>query len=373
MTEKHLHIICLDVPYPVDHGGLFDLFCKLAALQQAGVRIHLHCFEYGRGQQPELNKYCEAVHYYPRRTGLAGFSRKLPYIVSSRQNKDLLERLLKDDHPILMEGIHCSWPLNDARFEGRKMFVRLHNVEYEYYEQLSKAERSPAKRLYYAHESRLLKKYEESIAGKVLFIGVAEKDAATYRNNFNAKAVYLPVFLPWNKVEAVEGIGQFCLYHGNLSVAENERAATWLLQEVFSELKVPFVIAGKNPSRRLQQLIHQSKDACLAANPATDEMQDLIKKAHINILPSFNNTGVKLKLLNALFAGRHCITNQQAVKSTGLEHCCHEAESAADIKQAIGKLLQQEFMASMIAERASVLAGIYDNKENVDKLTGWIW
>lgn len=373
MTEKHLHIICLDVPYPVEHGGLFDLFYKLPLLQQAGVRIHLHCFEYGRGQQPELNKYCEAVHYYPRRTGLAGFSRKLPYIVNSRQNKELLDRLLQDDHPVLMEGIHSTWPLNDARFDGRKMLVRLHNVEYEYYDQLSKNERSPAKKLYYVHESKLLRKYEESIASKALFLAVAEKDAATYRENFNAKAEYLPVFLPWSKVEAVAGQGQFCLYHGNLSVAENERAATWLLQEVFNELKIPFVIAGRNPSRRLQQLIHQSPHACLAANPGNEEMQDLIKKAHINILPAFNTTGVKLKLLNALFAGRHCITNRQAVEGTGLEGCCRLAASPADVKQLIGQLLQQEFTPSMIAERAAVLGRNYNNQENCNKLTGWIW
>lgn len=373
MTEKHLHIVCLDVPYPVTHGGFFDLFYKLHWLQKAGVRIHLHCFEYGRGQQAELNKYCESVHYYPRRTGLAGFSRKLPYIVNSRQHRQLLENLLQDNHPILLEGIHCTWPLNDTRFEGRKMFVRLHNVEYEYYEQLSKTERSPARKLYYAHESKLLRKYEESIAGKALFITVSEKDAATYRDNFNARTVYLPVFVPWTEVEAVTGQGQFCLYHGNLSVAENERAATWLLQEVFGELKMPFVIAGRNPSRRLEQLIHQSMHACLAANPATEEMQDLIKKAHINVLPAFNTTGVKLKLLNALFAGRHCITNKAAVAGTGLEGCCYIADTSAEIKQGLRHLQQQEFTPAMRAERTAILTGIYNNEENCRKLTGWIW
>ena len=52
LAEKHLHIVCLDVPYPVDYGGVFDLFYKIKALSEAGVKIHLHCFEYGRGQQP---------------------------------------------------------------------------------------------------------------------------------------------------------------------------------------------------------------------------------------------------------------------------------------------------------------------------------
>jgi hypothetical protein len=65
-VKKYLHIVCHDVPYPLDYGGVFDLFCKLKALKEAGVGIYLHCFEYGRGRQPELNKFCEEVYYYHR-------------------------------------------------------------------------------------------------------------------------------------------------------------------------------------------------------------------------------------------------------------------------------------------------------------------
>ena len=42
------------------------MFYKIKALHELGIKIHLHCFEYGRGQQPELNKYCEEVFYYQR-------------------------------------------------------------------------------------------------------------------------------------------------------------------------------------------------------------------------------------------------------------------------------------------------------------------
>jgi len=370
---KHLHIICLDVPYPVSHGGFFDLFYKLPALQQAGVRVHLHCFEYGRGEQPELNKYCESVHYYKRRTGLAGFSFKTPYIVSSRKNEDLLQRLLQDDHPILMEGIHCTWPLNDARFAGRKMFVRLHNIEYEYYRELGKPEGSLLRRLYYMQESRLLKKYGARIANKAMYIAVSQRDAGIYRNKFHAKVEYLPVFLPWHAVESNTGQGQFCLYHGNLSVIENEIAALWLLKHVFTELKTPFVIAGKDPTKRLVQEAKGLEHVCIVANPGADEMQDLIKKAHINVLPAFNVTGVKLKMLNSLFTGRHCITNLQGVGGTGLEGCCHVVSTGTETKEAVKELLQQEFTSSMITDRAAILLHIYNSQENCRKLIEWIW
>ena len=98
--EKHLHIICLNVPYPVDYGGVFDLFYKLPAMQAAGVNIHLHCFDYGRGQQPALEKYCQKVYYYKRQNPILAILSKYPYIVASRKNKQLSFNLLKDDYPI---------------------------------------------------------------------------------------------------------------------------------------------------------------------------------------------------------------------------------------------------------------------------------
>ncbi|HEX4849932.1 MAG TPA: mannosyltransferase, partial [Puia sp.] len=160
MPERHLHIIAHDVPFPADYGGVFDLFYKIKSLHQAGIKIHLHCFEYGRDEQPALKDFCEDVNYYSRREGHKGFSHKLPYIVCSRSNQDLLENLLRDNFPILAEGVHCSYLLNDNRFNGRKIILRLHNVEWLYYRQLFKSSSSLFKKIYYYHESKILKQYE---------------------------------------------------------------------------------------------------------------------------------------------------------------------------------------------------------------------
>ena len=92
--EKHLHIIALNVPYPADYGGVYDLFYKLPALQNEGVKIHLHCFVKDRDEQPELNKYCEEVFYYKRDLSAKKLFSKLPYIVASRYDEELTQRLL---------------------------------------------------------------------------------------------------------------------------------------------------------------------------------------------------------------------------------------------------------------------------------------
>jgi Glycosyl transferases group 1 len=252
--------------------------------------------------------------------------------------------------------------------------LRLHNAEYEYYNQLCNSEKSFFKKIYYWHESKMLKKYEKSICNKTQILAMAQQDVSKYKEEFLAVNIsYLPVFLPFQNVISKEGNGCFCLYHGNLSVAENEAAAIWLLENVFNDLNVPFVIAGKNPSALLQRIAHQHRQTCLVSNPSEQEMQDMITKAQINILPSFNNTGIKLKLLNALFNGRHCIVNEQTIKSTGLESLCHVASGEKGCKNMINELYARPFHNDEIMYREKILSDSFNNEKNGKQLIEWIW
>jgi glycosyltransferase involved in cell wall biosynthesis len=375
-VEKHLHIIDFTVPYPADYGGVIDLFWKLPALQKAGVQIHLHCFNYGRGEQKELNKYCVSVQYYQRNTGVKGFSKSIPYIVSSRKNELLFNNLLQDDYPIFMEGVHSTYLLNDKRFKQRKKFVRIHNVEYDYYNHLAQTASSFVKKMYYLRESKLLKNYEFSMAKKATaFWGVTKKDVDVYRNELGCNNIdFLPLYLPNNwDIQIKEGIGGYCLYQADLSVDANERAAIWLLKEVFSTMELPLVIAGKNPSEKLEQLAHSFNHTCIVANPNEQEMQDMIAKAHINILPSYSNTGIKLKLLNALFNGRHCVVNDATVEGTGLEKLCHIANDATTMQHTIEQLFSQSFSNCEIGMRKELLNKIFNNDNNAAQQVEWIW
>jgi len=373
--EKHLHIISLDVPYPVDYGGVYDLFYKLPALQHEGVKIHLHCFDNGRGEQPELENYCTTVNYYKRNTGHKGFTTKLPYIVSSRKNEMLLSNLLKDNHPIFMEGVHCTYVTLDKRFSHRRKFVRIHNVEHDYYRQLYSCTHKLLKKLYYLWESCVLKNYEQQLVhNATAFWAVTEKDTGYYRNKLGCKTMdYLPLFLPPWEVSCKEGMGSFCLYHGDLSVAANEYAALWLLEKVFKDLQLPLVIAGKNPSVSLEKKVESNPHACIIANPSEKEMQDMISKAQINLLPCFNNTGIKIKLLNALYNGRHCIVNEAMLSGTSLEELCHVVETPHAFRERIEQLYHQPFSVSETGARKTVLHNHFNNEKSAKQMVEWIW
>ena len=188
-------------------------------------------------------------------------------------------------------------------------------------------------------------------------------------------ALFLPAFPSWQRVSPDEGIGNLCLYHGNLSVPENEEAATWLLRNVFTRIRKPFVIAGKQPSARLQKLAHLCQHTCLVADPTESELNDLIRKAHIHILPCFNknNTGVRLKLLHALYEGRHCVVNDAMVNGSGLEEACHIGTTAPAFASIIAQLYHKPFTEEEIELRKNLLLEKYDNSRNIQLLIQWLW
>ena len=348
------------------------MFYTIRWLYESGVKIYLHCFEYGRGRQPELERYATWVYYYQRNEGAQSMSFKTPYIVLSRKNADLLNNLQRDNHPILFEGIHTTYFLQSGDLKNRKMFVRSHNVEWIYYRELAKSTDSIPRKIYLTAESVLLKKFEKKLASVAPILAISERDASTYRD-MQATVKFLPAFTAWDQVQSQEGMGSFCLYHGNLSVPENEKAAAWLINEVFSNIEIPLVIAGRRPPARLVKLALGNRNCCMVEDPSGAELDDLVRKAHIHVLPALNNTGIKLKLLHALFCGRHCIVNETMVKETGLAPTCRVADDADSFQKAILELYKVQFTKDDIRMRQSALEKDYQNEKNVRQLISWIW
>jgi len=137
MSDIHLHIVSFDVPYPANYGGVIDVFYKAKALTEHGVKVHLHCFEYGRKKSPELENLFYEVHYYKRDISKKHLFKSNPYIIETRISEKLVRNLLKDNYPILLEGLHTTGLLFDKRLKFRKRIVRTHNIEHEYYTLIS--------------------------------------------------------------------------------------------------------------------------------------------------------------------------------------------------------------------------------------------
>ena len=366
---KQCNLIAFNVPFPANYGGVIDVFYKIKALKNIGVKVHLHCFQYGREAADELRTVCETVHYYKRNTSIFQHFSTLPYIVKSRINAELLENLLKNDFPIIFEGLHCCGMLADLKLKNRQKIVRMHNVEWQYYEHLAKQEKHFLKRLFFKIESWKLKRFEKIIHFADELLTISPNDTFYYETHFlNLKTVYVPAFHLNEKITSKVGRGEYALFHGDLSVKDNEDAAIYLIENIFNHLEISLVVAGLNPSGRL--LAKASEKIKIKANLTHEAMNDLIENAHVNVLVSFHSAGMKLKLLSALFKGRFCVVNQYLVDGTGMEKFCAVGNDAESLKQHLTKAFSETFTEAHIAERQRLIEGDLSNEKNAMKIIG---
>ena len=371
MSDRHLHIISFDVPYPPDYGGVIDVYNRIVALSGKGIKIHLHCYDYGRGQQKCLEELCVEVKYYKRKAHLPSLLSRRPYIVQSRVSEDLAKDLLCDNYPILCEGMHTAFIVEDKRFAKRNVYVRMHNVEHDYYRMLAKSETRLWKHLFYGLEWRKLRDYERILPKIKNIIAISQADC-DYFSRFVPNVILVPGFNSYGQVMSKEGRGGYVLYHGNLSVNENAKAAEWLVANVFPELDMACVVAGRDPLVKLTKMVQSLPNVSLVANPSDDKMRGLLADAQINVLVTDQPTGMKLKLLNALYVGRHCVVNSNMLHGTGLDALCHIADTSQTMVETLNKYRDKPFTSDDISNRASVLDKTFSNDVGADKIISFI-
>ncbi|MFO7575207.1 MAG: glycosyltransferase family 1 protein [Bacteroidales bacterium] len=365
-SEKKLHIISFDNPWPPDYGGVIDVFHRIRVLSEKGVRIVLHTFIYGRPPAEELNRYCEKVYYYNRRRYFNPFS-LTPYIVSTRRHPELLNNLNADTAPVLFEGLHTCSLLGHHLLRGRTRIVRMHNIEHSYYYYSARNETNLFRKAWFLAESFRLKRFEKVLKDATTILAISENDRRELATRF-PRTEFLGPFQGNQKVLSKTGTGNYALYHGKLSVAENDRAARYLAAKVFSQTNYPFLIAGSNPEKGLKRLISRQKNTELIENPSAEELESLIAEAHINILPAFQPTGLKLKLVNALHNGRWLVSNSSMVSGTGYESLCHIAGNADEMIALIDELKGKPFGEMELAERQRLLITDSSRQKDIDRL-----
>jgi hypothetical protein len=200
---------------------------------------------------------------------------------------------------------------------------------------------------------------------------ISNDDQDYFENKYHNAELISP-FHQFDHVENLEGTGDYIIYHGDLSVNENIIVAEYLISKIFSKLSFKCVIAGKNPPASLGEIASSFKNISIISDPDNDRMSDLIRNAQINLLSAIASNGLKLKLIIALFSGRHCLVNSNIIRGTTLAQACNVEDSADAIIEKINLLMRQPFTLKMITDRESILEA-YSNSFNVRRLVRLIF
>ncbi len=372
--DKYLNIISLNIPWPANYGGVLDIYYKMKALHECGVKIILHCFEYERPRTSELEKICHEVHYYKRRTGLLPNLTYIPYNVYGRKDKNLIKNLLKNDYPILFEGLHSCYYLSDKRLRNRFKIFRECNIEHDYYNALSHSTDNIIKKSFFKLEGLRFRLFQRNVKWANLIISVSTTDADYLKKIFPEKKVeFIPCFHANEKITTLTGKSNYILYHGKLSVPENEKAVLFLIKNVFCKLKYECVIAGMDPSEDIYKAALPYHNIYIVPNPEQNKMEELISKAQIHTLITFQDTGLKLKLLNSLFGGRHTLVNSLMLAGSGLDSLCCIANTPEEMISECNRLMEIPVDEKTIAQREKLLFPAFSNKEQAKKLIKMIY
>jgi hypothetical protein len=368
ITSSKIHIVSFDIPSPPNYGGVIDIFYKVKSLYELGYQITLHCYEYNeRTISEELNKYCYRIYTYARNFLFVNpFKFYIPMIVFTRNHRMLLMQLTVDNAPILFEGLHSTYFLKHSKLKNRFKIVRTHNIEHDYYKCLAINETHFFKKIYFQIEAFLLKKYEKVLHNANLILAISPSDniylASKYKNVFLVNAFHGFEF----NINAFSKY--YALYHGKLNVNENQRAAEYLIEEVFVHTDFPLLIAGNKPTEKLRNIAKKYKHIRVIRSPNMNRMDELINEAHIHVLPTFQATGIKLKLLHVLFRGKYIIANKQMVENTGLEAFVIIANTPLEILRKVEELKDKPFDLKEIEKRKRVLLENYNNFDNAKKI-----
>ena len=376
MVNKHLHIISFDIPYPATYGGAIDVFFRIQSLAKLGVSITLHCFYKGElHHYPELESLCRDVYYYPRKTSWKQMLQWRPYAVVSRTSANLLPRLLQDNDPILFEGLVSCALLDHPLLARRNKYVRECNIEHTYFHALGKDARSLGNKLYYYIDALRLRFFENKVRYATAIFSIAHQDEQHFLSHYpKLPVIYLPASHPNSQIIVPEGLGQYVLYHGNLDVAENYDAARIIACNIAPRLPdLQFIIAGRYHNHVLDGITQKLSNVQLLRNPDEQQMKELITDAQIHLLITQQATGLKLKLLNVLYQGRHVIVNDKMVTGTDVLPLCHLGHNIDELVALCRKYYTLPISNQERKLRAETLSAHYDNQTQGNKIIQYIF
>lgn len=366
--KAKIHIVSFDVPFPADYGGVIDVYHRCKALTNFGYEVHLHCFEYGRGEPKELNEVASKVYFYKRKGNFSSLFSKNPVIVESRYSEELITNLKSIEAPIILEGQHTTGILPRLKNYSAPILIRSHNVEHDYYRELAKIETSFFKKTFFKREAKLLKTQEQLHAKVHKVLTVSHKDTEYFNAKFN-NAYFLPVANSLSKANRLDySTKHYILIHGNMSVKENQHSVEQAISDYKSLLNFELIVAGKNPPEELTQLVNNTENASIIPSPDDETLHKLIAEASANLLITNQSTGIKHKLINALANGGHLIANDLMVEGTGLALFCTIANSPQEIVDAIQHAIANEVNSDLITERLAFLETNYGLQKHAQQI-----
>lgn len=362
----HLHIVCLDNPFPPNYGGAIDMYYKIIALTRAGFKPVLHIFHKGDRTEiaPILRQTVEAIFFYKRNHYIHYLYGRVPYFIRSRPTKILAQKIRSLPGPVLIEGVHCGNLLSE-KLPDYPLILRAHNYETSYYFELALNEDNWFRKYYYMNEAQKLKLFEPQIWLKAHGVAAISKEEVYRIEETQPNVKWCPAFISEYPESQKLTICQdpILLFHANFGIKENQMAGEWLLQVILPRLTPAYELwlAGSEIPK------HWKDTTRVKIIKDPENMAGVIRQAGVIVLPIRQRSGVKLKYLESVNYNLRVVCTGETIVGTGLERDAIIFEGIRDTVEKIEKTFRGEYDTSFL-NLQTTFRKFYNNDKNASTL-----
>lgn len=229
-------------------------------------------------------------------------------------------------------------------FKGRKIISEV-DIAYQGFERKYLVEKNKLKKLLLYFEYKRLEKFEKKQLRRYDTIIVQnEKDYNLIKNEILNIKILKPFF---NKIRCknIEKNTKNIAFLGAMNRLENEEAIIWFLENVWNSIvneNIFLYIIGANPREKLNMKVKNYKNVILTG--FVEDLDDIISRIDIGIVPLKKGAGIKVKTLELLYAEKPVVSTKIGIEGIKVENGKGylEAETSEEFIKYLNQLLKDE-------------------------------
>ncbi len=364
------------VPYPKNDGGALAMFQTIEMYHEMGFEVNVLAINTNKHwlsdqDWPPLFRKINSFKTVAVNTDVKvkdafiNLFSKQSYNVARFINKEYtkaLESELSDNEfdIIQFESIFTAPYLAQVKeLTKAKCICRLHNVEYQIWQQVADREKAFLKKKYLLLLAKRLKEYELNILNEfdeLLTISPNDEEILA-QENITTPTYYLPYGVEKTRFKSdTIQCEHHSIYHlGSMDWLPNQEAMTWFAGHVWPVLhkelpKLNFYMAGKNTPTSYFNLKRKGIDVVGEVDDATT----FHLEKNILVVPLQSGAGVRIKLLEAMLLGKTIICTKRAAQGISLidgEHLLI-AETPTEFTEKIKWCLENKEASTELGQNA---------------------
>ncbi len=272
----------------------------------------------------------------------------------------LLKRQIFD--LVLLEGLPVLLYLEAIRKNTKAHIAyRAHNVEYEIWDRLANNTSHPLKKLYYKILAKQVKSFEKLNLSKVdSLISISERDASILQALSNISNSYVaPACIDEKtiKIDTTHTSFKSIFFLGALDWIPNIEGMQWFIDKIFPAIlsscpNTHLYIGGRN----IPASFYENKLQNIHILGEIKEVNELMNAHQIMIVPLLTGSGMRIKIIEAMFYGKCIVSTSIGAEGIDDENCIFRCDNESIFANEIIQLLNNSNLQMQQGEKAKNIA-----------------